>query len=97
MLAADLHGYDDRLDIWEARFDLALINLRRSLTNLRSVEATLQGASLSVPAVSADTYTVRVQSITGNDFDISRQANGTAALTCTASGTGGCPSSGTWG
>jgi hypothetical protein len=29
MLAADLHGYDDRLDIWEARFDLALVNLRR--------------------------------------------------------------------
>lgn len=29
MLAADLNGYDLRLDIWEARFDLALANLRR--------------------------------------------------------------------
>lgn len=29
MLAADLNGYDERLDIWEARFDLALANLRR--------------------------------------------------------------------
>lgn len=29
MLTADLNGYDNRLDIWEARFDLALINLRR--------------------------------------------------------------------
>jgi prepilin-type N-terminal cleavage/methylation domain-containing protein len=68
-----------------------------TVANLRSVEATLQGASLSVPAVSADAYTVRVRSITGNDFDISRQSNGISALTCTTSGTGGCPSSGTWG
>jgi hypothetical protein len=29
ILVADLHAYDDRLDIWEARFDLALFNLRR--------------------------------------------------------------------
>lgn len=29
MLAADLNQYDERLDIWEARFDLALANLRR--------------------------------------------------------------------
>jgi hypothetical protein len=29
MLATDLNGYDERLDIWEARFDLALANLRR--------------------------------------------------------------------
>lgn len=29
MLAIDLNGYDERLDIWEARFDLALANLRK--------------------------------------------------------------------
>lgn len=29
MLAVDLKGYDERFDIWEARFDLALKNLRR--------------------------------------------------------------------
>lgn len=29
MLGPDLAGYDERLDIWEARFDLALANLRR--------------------------------------------------------------------
>lgn len=29
MLAVDLNVYDERLDIWEARFDLALKNLRR--------------------------------------------------------------------
>jgi DNA-directed RNA polymerase specialized sigma24 family protein len=29
MLATDVRGYDERLDIWEARFDLALANLRR--------------------------------------------------------------------
>lgn len=41
MLTADLNGYDDRLDIWEARFDLALINLRRDALKktLRKPEA----------------------------------------------------------
>lgn len=29
LLGPDLAGYEDRLDIWEARFDLALANLRR--------------------------------------------------------------------
>ncbi|GAB7551941.1 hypothetical protein NRB_14420 [Novosphingobium sp. 11B] len=29
MLGPDLEAYDERLDIWEARFDLALANLRR--------------------------------------------------------------------
>ena len=29
LLGPDLEGYDERLDIWEARFDLALANLRR--------------------------------------------------------------------
>lgn len=32
MLATDLNGYDERLDIWEARFDLALANLRQRLS-----------------------------------------------------------------
>ena len=29
LLGPDLSGYEERLDIWEARFDLALANLRR--------------------------------------------------------------------
>ena len=39
---------------------------------LQNIESTLNGAALSVPAVAAGTYTVRVTSNTGNTFDISR-------------------------
>jgi len=69
-----------------------------TVANLRSVEQTLQSADLSVPAVGAKTYTVRVHSTqTGNDFDITRNANGTTDLTCTTPSTAGCPPSGNWG
>jgi len=50
--------------------------------NLQNVEETLNDAALSVPAVAADSYTVRVTSDTGNTFDISRAADGTTSLTC---------------
>jgi type IV pilus assembly protein PilA len=68
-----------------------------TVANLRAAENTLTGADLSVPAVGHDTYTVRVHSATGNDFDISRLVNGSTTLTCTTAGTAGCPDSGTWG
>src|SRR6476469_2542068 len=67
-----------------------------TVANLRSVERTLNNADLSVPAVGHKTYTVRVRSSTGNDFEIEHLANGTNAFTCTSPGTAGCPSSGTW-
>jgi type IV pilus assembly protein PilA len=68
-----------------------------SVANLRAVEETLNGADLSVPAVGHDTYTVRVHSLTGNDFDITRNADGSADLTCSTAGNAGCPSDGSWG
>ena len=68
-----------------------------TVANLRHAEATLNNADLSVPAVGHDTYTVRVHSVTGNDFEVSRAADGSSTLTCTTAGKDGCPSSGTWG
>jgi type IV pilus assembly protein PilA len=64
---------------------------------LQGIEETLNGAALTVPAVAAGSYTVRVTSDTGNTFDISRAANGTTSLTCATAGDAGCPIGGTWG
>jgi type IV pilus assembly protein PilA len=73
---------------------------------LKGIEATLNqaGAGLAVvtPSGSAgDTagksYKVSVTSSTGNVFSITRHDDGTTALTCTATGNAGCPTSGSWG
>lgn len=64
--------------------------------NLQATEATLNDAVLSVPAVAADGYTVRVTSDTGNTFDIRRNADGTSDLLCATAGDAGCPTDGTW-
>ena len=67
-----------------------------TVANLQGVESTLNGATLAVSGVAADTYTVTATSDTGNTFSISRAANGTTSLTCTAGGTAGCPTGGNW-
>jgi type II secretion system protein G len=67
-----------------------------TVANLQAVEATLNDATLTVPAVAAGSYTVRATSSTGNAFDITRNADGTTDLTCTVTGNGGCPSDGSW-
>ena len=67
-----------------------------TVANLQNVESTLNGATLSVSNVTADTYTVTATSDTGNTFSISRAANGTTSLTCTQGGTAGCPTGGNW-
>jgi len=64
---------------------------------LQAIEDTLTGTpTLTIPAVAADSYTVRVTSDTGNTFDIARTAAGTTTQPCTAPGDAGCPSDGTW-
>jgi prepilin-type N-terminal cleavage/methylation domain-containing protein len=68
-----------------------------SVANLRSVEASLQGADLTVPAVGAHSYTVSVHSATGNDFEVIRHNDGSTDFTCTTAGMGGCPLGGDWG
>lgn len=67
-----------------------------TVANLRSTEETLSDSTLSVPIVSRDSYTVRVQSDTGNTFDVTRNDDGTVDQTCATAGDSGCPPDGTW-
>jgi type IV pilus assembly protein PilA len=67
-----------------------------TVANLVNAEPTLSGANLSVPAVAAKSYTVRVTSDTGNTFDISRASDGHTEATCLTHGHAGCPPNGTW-
>ena len=69
-------------------------------TNLRTVEPSLNqgaasGAGFVVTVTDADTALVRVTSSTGNTFTITDDA-GVATRTCTAGGTHGCPTGGSW-
>ncbi len=66
--------------------------------NLTTIEPTLADAgTLAVVAAGADTYEISMTNAeTGNVFSVERLANGTVDRTCTATGTGGCPSSGIW-
>jgi len=57
----------------------------------------LGDAALTVPLAGARTYTIRVQSDTGNTFDIHRNQNGTVDMNCTTAGQSGCPSTANWG
>jgi type IV pilus assembly protein PilA len=67
-----------------------------TVINLRAVEETLSDADLDVPAVAADSYTVRVTSDTGNTFDLTRNPDGTFDLDCAPPDEAGCPPDGTW-
>jgi type IV pilus assembly protein PilE len=64
---------------------------------LAAIEPTLNGASLTVDAASANRYQVTATSPTGNAFHIARDADGTTSLTCDTPGTAGCPAGGGWG
>lgn len=67
-----------------------------TVANLRAVEETLSDANLSVPAVAANSYTVRVTSVTGTTFDLTRNGDGTFDLDCAPAAAAGCPPDGTW-
>ena len=77
-----------------------------TVANLVAIEPTLADSDLQAPVSTADSYTVTVQSSTGNYFSISRASTGETTLTCgdgiTAgvasggSGTAGCPDGGDW-
>jgi hypothetical protein len=56
---------------------------------------TAQG-KVDVTAAAAGTYTVLGHSSSGNNFTITKNAAGTLVRTCTTTGSGGCPSSGSW-
>jgi type II secretory pathway pseudopilin PulG len=67
-----------------------------TVQNLEAEDPTLVAAALTVPMALADTYTVRVQSETGNTFDATHTESGTTDLTCASADDAGCPSDGTW-
>ena len=67
-----------------------------TVANLVAMEPTLNGTSLTVPFVAPTGYTVRVQSTTGNTFNIRRNTDGTVDMSCASAGRGGCPSDGNW-
>jgi type II secretory pathway pseudopilin PulG len=68
-----------------------------TVANLQAVEPSLSDLTLTVTAVTATSYSVRVTSGTGNSFEIIHNADGTTDITCATAGVGGCPADGTWG
>jgi type IV pilus assembly protein PilA len=66
---------------------------------LQLIEPTLNevGARLKVPAPTATSYTVTVDStVGGQSFSINRATSGATTLTCTVGGKAGCPTGGSW-
>jgi len=64
--------------------------------DLKDIEEILIDFTITV-ASTDDTYTLRVDSETGNRFTISRAASGVVTLDCEARGEDGCPADGNWG
>jgi len=63
---------------------------------LTAIEPAL-GDALNLDATgTADTFSVSVESVTGNVFTITKAAAGTVTRGCTAVSTNGCPADGTW-
>lgn len=67
-----------------------------TVENLRATEPTLEQAVLTVPLAQPDTFTVRIQSETGNTFDVTQNEDGTVDLRCASADDAGCPADGTW-
>jgi type IV pilus assembly protein PilA len=72
-------------------------------SDLKTIEPTLNDATIAVSGQSAKGYTITVDSDTTNKFSIQRfdgggtEAEGTVALTCVTKGKAGCPTDGNWG
>ena len=54
------------------------------------------GGQVEVTSGSGSSYTVVGHSKSGNNFTISKASGGSPTRTCTTTGQGSCPSSGTW-
>jgi len=61
---------------------------------LQAIEETLNDAAVTVPVAAGNNYSVRVESDTGNTFDIVRATNGSTTRPC--SGDGGCGTDNVW-
>jgi type IV pilus assembly protein PilA len=53
-------------------------------------------AQVSVTASATNSYTIEAVSKNGHQFDVVKPAGGAVSRTCTPTGAGACPSSGTW-
>jgi type IV pilus assembly protein PilA len=65
------------------------------LLKIEPSRAQVQGSTLALSNLGADTYKATVTSKTGNDFIVT-EGDGTATRTCTTAGKAGCPSGGQW-
>jgi type IV pilus assembly protein PilA len=75
-----------------------LIAIEATLNNADGGDNSGNGDALTLPVAPTDTtYTVRVDSATGNNFRIARAASGVTTLSCSTGGTAGCPTGGNWG
>ena len=66
---------------------------------LRKIEPSLAqgaGASLGVTTATVNSFTLDVDSKTGNNFVVSEATTGVITRTCTTAAKAGCPSSGSW-
>jgi type IV pilus assembly protein PilA len=52
--------------------------------------------TVTLSGLAADTYTIAASSKSGNSFSIAKASDGTITRSCTTSGSGACPSAGTW-
>ena len=67
-------------------------------SDLKEIEPTLTGKTITVANQGAKTYTITVDSDVANqDFTIARAADGTTTFDCNVEGEAGCPTGGNWG
>jgi type IV pilus assembly protein PilA len=83
--------FDDHQDYSECTTNATIVN-----TNL-PIDNTYPPSPGSVAAqASPKTFTIAAQSASGNYFTIVKGASGTVTRTCSAGGSGGCLSGGSW-
>lgn len=67
-----------------------------TVARIVAIDPSLERVDLTVPLALAETVTLRVQSDTGNTFDVTQYGDGTVDLTCASADEAGCPEDGTW-
>jgi type IV pilus assembly protein PilA len=63
---------------------------------IQGIEGALKNAKNLAASGTADTFSVSVDSDTGNKFTIAKAADGTVSRTCTTADKNGCPAGGKW-
>ena len=72
---------------------------KAQLVDIEQSLAAAPGNSFTVTSPTVDSYTLSVQSKTGNTFSIAKASDGTVTRSCSRTGgttKGGCPSSNSW-